>query len=249
MVHCAILLAMGTMLFMQPSIAQIPKFLPSDTILVQDGGDFPPTLTYRVDATNAGIDSITIRTSGNGMYASTNDPAHRIQYCVFVVRDSLGINKYNLWFIPQPSSHRDRVLISRTTFTPFGVTRGALSLVVSVAGKDVDSMKITCIPLLIGAAPGDDDRSLTNPAFELKPNYPNPFNLGTTITYSLLKAAFVSLKVFNARGQEVLLLVNGHKDPGFYQIQWNASPVASGIYFYRLQAGEFVETKKMMLMK
>ena len=85
-------------------------------------------------------------------------------------------------------------------------------------------------------------------AFSLVQNYPNPFNPSTIISYSLPKTASVSLRIFNALGQEVAMLVNEQKPPGYYQVQWNAN-VPSGVYFYRLQAGEFVETKKMMLIK
>jgi len=85
-------------------------------------------------------------------------------------------------------------------------------------------------------------------AFGLGQNYPNPFNPSTTIQYDLPKAAPVSLKIFNALGQEVASLVNGRQEAGSYQIRWNAN-VPSGIYFYRLQAGEYVETKKAILLK
>lgn len=84
--------------------------------------------------------------------------------------------------------------------------------------------------------------------FLLSQNYPNPFNPSTTISYSLPKTANVSLRIFNTLGQEVALLVNEQRSPGYYQVQWNAN-VPSGIYFYRLQAGSFIETKKLVLLR
>jgi polyhydroxybutyrate depolymerase len=84
--------------------------------------------------------------------------------------------------------------------------------------------------------------------YSLDQNYPNPFNPSTTISYDLPKAANVTLKVYNTLGQLVASLVDEHKEAGSYQVQWNAN-VPSGIYFYRLQAGEFVETKKMILLR
>jgi hypothetical protein len=84
--------------------------------------------------------------------------------------------------------------------------------------------------------------------FVLEQNYPNPFNPSTNISYSLLASASVSLRIFNALGQEVASLVNERKPAGYYQVTWNAN-VPSGIYFYRLQAGEYVETKKMILLR
>jgi len=95
---------------------------------------------------------------------------------------------------------------------------------------------------------GIKDDNVVLRKFDLFQNYPNPFNPSTTIGYSLPKTANVSLKVFNTLGQEVAALVNELRSPGYYKVQWNASNVTSGIYFYRLQAGEFVETKKMVLL-
>ena len=85
--------------------------------------------------------------------------------------------------------------------------------------------------------------------FSLEQNYPNPFNPSTIIGYAVPRSANVSLRVFNTLGQEVAVLVNERKEAGFYQTTWNASTVPSGIYFYRLQAGEYVETKKMILLR
>jgi plastocyanin len=85
--------------------------------------------------------------------------------------------------------------------------------------------------------------------FELSQNYPNPFNPNTTISYSLPQTGFVSLKVYNALGQEVSILVNGIKEAGNYKIDFNAINLNSGIYFYKLEAGNFNEVKKMTLIK
>jgi len=84
---------------------------------------------------------------------------------------------------------------------------------------------------------------------ELKQNFPNPFNPETTIEYNLPKSTRVSLVIYSLLGEEVTRLVDGHQPAGKYKTTWNASNVASGIYFYRLQAGDFVQTKKMVLLK
>jgi hypothetical protein len=86
-------------------------------------------------------------------------------------------------------------------------------------------------------------------AFELSQNFPNPFNPSTTIDYELPKTADVSLKIFNTLGQEVAVLVNGRKEPGSYHATWNAAGFPSGVYFYRIIAGSFKETKKLILQK
>jgi hypothetical protein len=89
--------------------------------------------------------------------------------------------------------------------------------------------------------------------FELSQNYPNPFNPSTRIQYSLEKAAQVSLKVYNVLGLEIATLVNGSQEAGSYTVPFNANTgtlsLSSGVYFYRLEAGSFVSTKRLILMK
>jgi hypothetical protein len=85
--------------------------------------------------------------------------------------------------------------------------------------------------------------------FRLSQNYPNPFNPSTTIHYVLPQPGMVTLKIFNAAGQEVATLVNQPQAAGEHTLQWQAESLRSGIYFYRLQAGEFLETKKMILLR
>ena len=85
--------------------------------------------------------------------------------------------------------------------------------------------------------------------YSLKQNYPNPFNPTTKISYSIPQPGFVSLKVYNTLGQEVSTLVSEFKRPGNYEASFNASQLASGVYFYKIQAGTFAEVKKMLLLK
>ncbi|MBN1398734.1 MAG: CotH kinase family protein [Bacteroidetes bacterium] len=85
--------------------------------------------------------------------------------------------------------------------------------------------------------------------FMLSQNYPNPFNPSTTIIYDIPASGHVTLKVFDLLGREVAVLVNENKSAGSYHATWNASGMTSGIYFYRLTAGKFSETKKLVLMK
>jgi len=84
--------------------------------------------------------------------------------------------------------------------------------------------------------------------FSLSQNYPNPFNPSTTIRYDLPKSASVTLRIFNMFGQEIAVLVNQTKEAGYHQVRWDAA-LPSGVYFYHIQAGDYVETRKMMLLK
>jgi hypothetical protein len=100
--------------------------------------------------------------------------------------------------------------------------------------------------------------SLTAPlAYELMQNYPNPFNPSTTITYGLPTRSRVALAVYNTLGQQVALLQNGEQDAGYHEVRFDASGLASGVYFYRIQASDpsgatgksFVQTRKFMLIR
>jgi hypothetical protein len=96
----------------------------------------------------------------------------------------------------------------------------------------------------------EDESKLSIPdKFKLEQNYPNPFNPSTTIKYSIPKENFVTIKIYNLLGEEVVTLVNEDKTIGNYEIEFNAASLPSGIYFYRIQAGDYFETKKMILLK
>ncbi|MCI0618126.1 T9SS type A sorting domain-containing protein, partial [bacterium] len=86
-------------------------------------------------------------------------------------------------------------------------------------------------------------------SFSLLQNYPNPFNPATTIRYLLLQPAFVTLKVYNLKGQEIETLVAGTQEAGEYNVHWNPTNLSSGVYIYQLRVGELIETKKLIFMK
>ena len=86
-------------------------------------------------------------------------------------------------------------------------------------------------------------------SFKVNQNYPNPFNPSTTISYSIPASSFVALKVYDILGNEIATLVDAKKPVGSYEVKFDAVSLTSGIYFYRLQAGDFVETKKMVLLR
>ena len=83
----------------------------------------------------------------------------------------------------------------------------------------------------------------------LKQNFPNPFNPMTTIEFSVPRSGDVSLIIYNVNGGQIERLVNGDMPAGKFTVVWNATEFASGIYFYRLQVGDFVQTRKMLLLK
>ncbi len=95
----------------------------------------------------------------------------------------------------------------------------------------------------------NNDKDLIVDNFKLYQNYPNPFNPTTTIKYSIPSDGFVKLSVFNSIGEEVSTLVNEFKPGGSYEVEFNADVLTSGVYFYRIQVGSFVKTKKMVLLR
>ncbi len=130
------------------------------------------------------------------------------------------------------------------------------------AGKSIHAMGTTKQYLVIGTENGawrfplaeiptsvNDEHFHTPTGYALSQNYPNPFNPETNFQFTIADFQFVTLKVFDELGREVAVLVNEHKPAGTYTVRWDATSYSSGIYFYQLQAGSFVETKKMVLMK
>ncbi len=95
----------------------------------------------------------------------------------------------------------------------------------------------------------EDENYILPEEYVLYQSYPNPFNPSTKIKYSVPKSEVVSLKVYDILGREVAVFLDEYKSAGTYSIDFNASRFASGVYFYQLHSGSFVETKKMILMK
>lgn len=105
--------------------------------------------------------------------------------------------------------------------------------------------------LLINVSAQNNPDSKSNKAisYELDQNYPNPFNPSTTIKYALPQPGFVTLKVYNMLGQEVKTLVNEFKEAGTHTVEFKAEDLMTGMYFYKIQVGDFSQVKKMTLLK
>jgi hypothetical protein len=93
------------------------------------------------------------------------------------------------------------------------------------------------------------ENNSTISTFSLLQNYPNPFNPVTTINYSVAKSSLVTITVYNILGKKVATLFNELKNTGNYSVEFNTDQLASGIYLYRMQAGNFMATKKMILLR
>jgi hypothetical protein len=91
--------------------------------------------------------------------------------------------------------------------------------------------------------------SLAIESYELAQNYPNPFNPSTIINYQIPENGMVTLKIYDILGKEVKTLVNEQKTAGRYEVNFNASDLASGVYIYKLQVNDFVSSRKMLMIK
>jgi hypothetical protein len=135
--------------------------------------------------------------------------------------------------------------VSALAFIDSSSANGRFYVVTSTIGRGI----------YMREASGDDPTALDPnysgipSKFELNQNYPNPFNPATTISYDVPRASNVKISVYDIQGKEVQVLVNENKAAGSYRIHWDGTKYSSGVYFYRIEAGDFTDTKKMMMIK
>lgn len=149
-------------------------------------------------------------------------------------------------------------IISSSSFTPTSGTFFGDYTGISASGGHVRPIwarlqgTLSVLTALVDFTTGVNDPKVTTPAeYKLEQNYPNPFNPTTNINYSIKEKSFVNLKVFNLVGQEITTLVNTEKEAGNYSLTFDLTEynLPSGVYFYKLTAGNFSDTKKMIITK
>ncbi|MBK7255785.1 MAG: T9SS type A sorting domain-containing protein [Ignavibacteria bacterium] len=128
-----------------------------------------------------------------------------------------------------------------------------------IANSIKDHIEFSCIHnrrygVVIKTSNGDETTAIntnteTVKNFILKQNYPNPFNPVTNLEFGISKLGFVSLKIYDVLGKEVAVIVNNNVNPGTYKYNFDGSNLVSGVYFYRLEAGDFTDVKRMVLVK
>jgi hypothetical protein len=111
----------------------------------------------------------------------------------------------------------------------------------------------TAAPVIVAVEDGENNTGRPS-SYSLDQNYPNPFNPSTRISYTLPEAGYASVKIYRIDGQLVKTIVNSYHTAGRFEVMWDSKndageSVSSGVYFYRLQSGAYVQTKKMMLLK
>lgn len=221
-------------------------------------------------ASGSGLDIATIKYNHTGVaewVARYNDPRNFSESAYDIALDTLG-NAYVTGASSSQESHSDIVTLKYNSFGEqqwlaryagilggreypkgLGLDRFANVYVVGRSETDSWSLLTTIKYVQAGTNAVIAEQSAAPAGYALAQNHPNPFNPSTTIRYALAKAGRVTLKIYNLAGQEVTTLVEGDKAAGEHEIKWTPANLASGVYLYRLHAGDFVETKKLVLLQ
>ena len=215
-----------------------------------DGGSFP--VYNRISGGFNEIKDILIHTypqSPNGMKISeTGNHAIKLQWHnrnteddSIVIERRGGVHSVIFGVIGEVAS-TDSVFIDTSTSagTPYYYR-------LSVTMKD--SAELQSYPIMLNPVATSVRPLNVALEFELYDNYPNPFNPSTTIKFELPKSSHVSLTVYDILGREVSVLVNAKREAGAYEVKFDGSNLASGVYFYRIEAGSFVQTKRLLLLR
>jgi hypothetical protein len=136
------------------------------------------------------------------------------------------------------------------TFDPSFLRPDVYRVNLNIASQVMDSTYVVPVTLIVTSTSVPEAGGSALPKeYSLYQNYPNPFNPSTTIRYDLKSAGRTHLAIYNVVGQEVAVLVNGMQDAGTYQFNFDGAALPSGVYFYRLQSGDYTKSAKMILMK
>lgn len=164
------------------------------------------------------------------------------------------------WLLTSPADHRLMISVGPVTMNPGDtqvvviaqvIARGtsnlnSITVLRQTAGEAINYYNSCYDPFPIGIETGS---SQIPERYSLHQNYPNPFNASTKIKFDLPLVSKTILRIYDILGREAATLVNERLSPGRYELEWDGSAFASGIYFYELRAGDFVDSKKMVLIK
>ena len=212
--------------------------------LVNNGltGSYVRSLAVKGTELFAGTANGVFRTSNNGTNWTATTLTHNMtSLCVVDTNLFGGTWAEGAYYMVNSNSTFKSMGLPSVYVTGFAADNGVLY----ASTSDNTVWKRTISEILTGVK----DARQVPVEFNLSQNFPNPFNPTTTINYSVSKSSPVVLKVYNIMGKEVETLVNEQKGAGNYQVRFNASKLASGVYFYQLKSGDLVSTKKLVLLK
>ena len=208
------------------SVGNIRKFSGSKEYILYDfQADSGTTYRYELD-TVSGRSGVSYYYVLVDKYITARIPAGTFEHCV------------NLWFKMPRTADNDYLY----TFAPnvgLIIKEGGYGITERLTSAFVNGVHVVSV----------DERTSPPTEYTLHQNYPNPFNPSTTITYELPNSSEVRLSVFDMLGREVSVLVNERNEAGVHDVKFDGSNVASGVYVYRLTVGDFVQSKKLVLLK
>jgi hypothetical protein len=247
--HKALLAAAMILCPLSQMVGRSVTFYPDVDSLALWGTCTPPGFTWQSSRDPSGFDQIVIHRYACEFIRGTppNHIVARYDSAYFTVTDSLCLNRYELWYTSFSQFHAGRWRIPEDSVTWVFPGLISMTLVVLRDSVIVDSSRVTWYSYQTGLGVSDGLREGQINAY-LYQNYPNPFNPSTTIKYELPKPSVVRLNVYDMLGREVSVLVNERREAGVYEVKFDGSTLASGVYFYRLQAGNFVQTHKLSLL-
>jgi len=241
----------------QQQNTQIQFYPATDTAWIFGGCTGPDIITHNLVSTPV-KDSITIEPGGNSNFFYYDSLGNIVQVdkYYFIVTDLFDQYEYELWFYPKSWPPFDSVLIPFDSVFYFQQYSFDIQLVVKLNGVPIDSLSQF---FRAEWGLGVEENGESPAVFSLFQNYPNPFNPITSIQYVVGSQSLVTLKVYDVLGNEIATLVNEEKSSGTYEVEFsakggsasggNAYSLPSGIYFYQLKASNYIETKKMVLIK
>jgi hypothetical protein len=237
-------------------------FPPRKFLNVDNSGDI--IVVFRSDDSSSDIHTKLVKFSGAGniiwsrsdfSYANPTDIMLDGTGNIYFSAYKGDLNEHNTYSIQKYSASGDLVWLNRNTglfnfnFVPYGICLDNDSNVIATGETD-DWHPSNYLTIKLNQPIGIQPITTEIPNhFSLSQNYPNPFNPSTKIKFAIPKSSFTKLTIYDVLGRQVRSLVNEELKPGIYEAEFNASDIPSGVYFYRITAVEFSETRKMILIK
>ena len=247
-------LMVSIFLFFSPMFSQeIYKFPDLDTLFVGGGCTLPVIKSVKIEHGTSSIDTIKIMPGWNTYFWEQDTSGNKFYYpnLLFVVQDSVKRYNYKLYLLSKDTLSSQNILIPFDSNYTVESNKFLLKLFLYDSSTDtlVDSLSQFCKTETGVGIDRYSKNTIPNAFFELYPNYPNPFNTETRITYKILKKSFVTLSIYDINGESLETLFSGEKSAGIYSTTWKADRYGSGTYFIRITVSGFEDVKKCLLIK